>query len=538
MNAQLEREAQMAAAAIERGDLDGGIRMADAILKRHPDEPNALMVKALAALRRSDFAGAQPLLRRAVEAHPEHVYAWNNLGIVERRLGNLDAARQAFSEAIRIYPAFGAALRNCGNLLVDMGERNLAIDHFQAAHIAEPKSAEPLAALASIALSANKLEDARAFANLALERDPGHFNAGLMVARADLQSDAHAAAKTRLEEMARRPGLSGRNRALVHGLLGQALDAMGDHDAAYNAFEAANAALVPLAMSYAQGGHVIDTDHLTKLAKALDAPFPATARVQTDGLPPDPVFLVGFPRSGTTLLDQILASHPDIATLEEVDNLGHVTGKLLEGADVLARIAALTSADIDAMRKNYWERVRSNRRHDATRPVFIDKLPMNATLLAAVAAIFPQARVIFALRDPRDAVLSCFQQTFEMTGATIHFLSLSTAAQLYDATMQLMRVHENHLPIPVKRVRYEDVTARFDRTIADVLGFLGLAWSENVRNFTETARSRPIGTPSAPQVMRPLYSTSAGKWRNYAKPLRETRKLLDPWAEAFGYPVD
>lgn len=527
----------MAAAAIERGDLEGGIRMADAILARHPDEPNALMVKALAALKRSDFASARPLLRRAVEKHPEHVFAWNNLGIVERRLGNLDAARKAFGEAIRLFPRFGAALRNCGNLLVEMGEHNDAIQHFRAAHISEPSSPEPLASLASLGLAVNKPDEVRKFAGYALERDPGHFNSHVLHARADLLSGDVSPARLRLEELSRQSGLSGRNRALVFGLLGQALDAEGMHEAAFNAFEAANAALVPLAMQFVQAGRVIEPDALIALSVEIDRPFPELKPVGDD-LPSDPVFLVGFPRSGTTLLDQILASHPDIATLEEVDNLGNVAGHLLEMPGALSRIAALSCDDIAQLRQDYWRRVRSHRRFDATRPVFIDKLPMNATMLAAAAAIFPQARVIFALRDPRDSVLSCFQQTFEMTAATIHFLSLATAAQLYDATMRLMRVQEKNLPLPIKRVRYEDVTSRFDRTIADVLGFLGLAWNENVRNFTETAKSRPIGTPSAPQVIRPLYSTSAGKWRNYARPLRDVRKLLDPWAEAFGYPAE
>lgn len=537
MNAQLEREAQMAAAAIERGDLDGGIRMADAILARMPDEPNALMVKALAALKRSDFSGARPLLRRAVEVHPEHVFAWNNLGIVERRLGNLDEARKAFGEAIRIHPRFGAALRNCGNLLVEMGAHNEAIDHFRAAHISEPSSPEPLASLASLGLAVNKPDEVRKWAGYALERDPGHFSAHLHYARADLLSGDHGAARARLEKLSGQPQLTGRNRAIVFGLLAQALDGAGAYDAAFGACEAANASLVPLAMQFAQSGRVIDPDALVALSSELDAPFPEPKRI-ADDLPPDPVFLVGFPRSGTTLLDQILASHPDIATLEEVDNLGNAAGHLLELPGALKRISALTEDDVSRLRRDYWGRVRGHRRFDATRPVFIDKLPMNATLLAAAAAIFPQARIIFALRDPRDAVLSCFQQTFEMTGATIHFLSLTKAAELYDATMRLMRAQEKSLPLPIKRVRYEDVTGRFDRTIADVLGFLGLAWNENVRNFTETAKSRPVNTPSAPQVIRPLYATSAGKWRHYAKQLRDVRKLLDPWAEAFGYPAE
>jgi hypothetical protein len=162
-------------------------------------------------------------------------------------------------------------------------------------------------------------------------------------------------------------------------------------------------------------------------------------------------------------------------------------------------------------------------------------LPLNATLLPVIYRLFPQAKIVFAVRDPRDCVLSCYQQRFGMNAAMFQLLRLETAAAYYDAVMGLVRVCRERLPLDVHEVRHEAVVGDFDAAVGALLSFLGLTWDDAVRGYAETARRRVIATPSAAQVVQPLYTSSQGKWRNYRRFLAPVLPVLDPWVAAFGY---
>jgi hypothetical protein len=167
--------------------------------------------------------------------------------------------------------------------------------------------------------------------------------------------------------------------------------------------------------------------------------------------------------------------------------------------------------------------------------VFVDKQPMNAVLLPLIHRLFPAAPIVLAVRDPRDVVLSCYQQRFGMNVAMFQLLRLDSATAYYDAVMRLIAVCREKLPLRVHPVKYEDVVTDFEATLRGLLGFLGLEWDERVRGYTDTARERAIGTPSAAQVVRPLYGSARGRWRNYRTFLEPHLPTLSAWAASFGY---
>jgi hypothetical protein len=250
------------------------------------------------------------------------------------------------------------------------------------------------------------------------------------------------------------------------------------------------------------------------------------------------VFLVGFPRSGTTLLDQILASHPEISTVEERDTFINFAATLVPADSGLAACAALDDGAIERLRSAYWQQVQAGLHGAPMKRVFVDKLPLNAVFLPIIYRLFPTAKIVFAVRDPRDVVLSCFQQRFGMNAAMFQLLRLDTAARYYDAVMRLVRVSRAKFPLAVHEVRYESVVADFDGTVKGLLDFLGVPWDEAVRSYAETAKSRAIGTPSAAQVVQPLYATSKGKWCNYRSFMEPVLPVLEPWVAGFGYEAD
>jgi hypothetical protein len=249
------------------------------------------------------------------------------------------------------------------------------------------------------------------------------------------------------------------------------------------------------------------------------------------------VFFVGFPRSGTTLLEQILASHPDIVTLDEREVLMDSTKSLFVSDQALDRLSSLEAGEADSLREAYWRRTRDYC-PDLAGKVFIDKLPLNSVRLPLVAKLFPRAKVLFALRDPRDVVLSCFRRRFGMNPAMYQLLTLEGAAAYYDAVMRLVDQYTAKLPLSLHYVRYESLVDDLRREAEGVCGFIGVAWDDSMLDFAQTARSREIRTPSARQVRRGLYNEGVGQWRAYAAHLAPVMPLLAPWVEKFGYPAD
>jgi hypothetical protein len=247
-----------------------------------------------------------------------------------------------------------------------------------------------------------------------------------------------------------------------------------------------------------------------------------------------PVFLLGFPRSGTTLLEQILISHPQVQSFGEHTALSNTCIDFYMNEDGIDRLAALDEVGASVRRAAYWREVAQFGTFQEG-AVLLDKLPLNSVFLPAIAKIFPRARILFALRDPRDVVLSCFQQRFGMNTAMYQLRSLESAARYYDLVMKLAMAARERGSFELREVRYEDVVADLEGEARATLAFMSLEWDPAVMTYREEARERFIRTPSVAQVVEPLYTRAQGKWRNYETHLAPVRPILDEWAARFGY---
>jgi hypothetical protein len=246
------------------------------------------------------------------------------------------------------------------------------------------------------------------------------------------------------------------------------------------------------------------------------------------------VFLVGFPRSGTTLLEQALAGHPRLAALEEAPTLAEPYDALMTGPEGLERLARLSAEEAARWRAAYWRIVDAGC-PEARGRVFLDKAPAGTLSLPLVAKLFPDARVLFALRDPRDVALSCFRSSFQMNALTYAFTDLAETARCYAASMAMARVYRRVLPLTLMEVRYEQLVDAFAGELGRITGFLGLDLAPAMTDVAATARTRPVRTPSAPQVRAGLNRQGLGRWRAYAEQLAPIRPVLAPWVAAFGY---
>jgi hypothetical protein len=166
--------------------------------------------------------------------------------------------------------------------------------------------------------------------------------------------------------------------------------------------------------------------------------------------------------------------------------------------------------------------------------VFIDKLPLHTPALPLIAKLFPNATILFALRDPRDVVFSCFRRRFRVNGAMFEFLTLDGAARYYGAMMRLADLYRERLPVAVHTVRHEALVADFEGQMRQVLDAVGAPWSAEVHNFAALARASNK-TPSAPQVARGLNTDGLAQWRRYRVELAPVLGDLSPWVSRFGY---
>jgi tetratricopeptide (TPR) repeat protein len=527
---------QRASAALQRGAFGEAEEIARQAIAQFGEDANALMILGLARREAGDLVSALAFLERARSAMPAHIHVLVNLGAAYRAAGRLHEARAVLEESLRIDQRFAIAHNNLGNVLLDLGDRDGAKRSYERAATAQASYADPVAGLARIAEEEHRHDDALRLAERALSLAPRNKSAAMTRARAALRLGDATRAAADLQALLSDGDFGGVNRAISEGHLGEALDKLGRYDEAFAAFARANETLYAQhasAFTQNRGPLLLESvQWLTKVVEKLDlAAWHAGPRSQG----PVPVFLVGFPRSGTTLLDQILASHPEVTTLEERDTLMDAAAALIRPDAGFDTLAALSDEDIERFRGLYWKQVQGGLAGAPMKRVFVDKLPLYAVFLPIIYRLFPTARVVFAVRDPRDVVLSCFQQRFGMNAAMFQLLRLDTAARYYDAVMRLVQVSRAKLPLAVHEVRYESVVADFDATVRGLLAFLGLPWEDAVRSYTVTARGRAIGTPSASQVVQPLYATAKGKWRNYRQFLEPVLPTLAPWVATFGY---
>ena len=318
------------------------------------------------------------------------------------------------------------------------------------------------------------------------------------------------------------------------------LDASGQCDEAMQA----------LAHAHAYAGRAVEArfpdivsgHDLAWLDERLDRPAPDAWREPVeDGLPADPAFLVGFPRSGTTLLETVLDSHPGIVALDERPALEAAVARLKSGvAETGDALLLAPDASRRDARRTYWNEV-ARYRSDAREGVLLDKYPLHLSRAPYIARLFPDARMLLLLRHPCDCVLSCYMQSFGMNGGVLSFATLEATAQTYARIMGYWEEQRPLLATPVHSLRYEDLLQDFEGETVRALGFLGLPWDPSVAGYREAAAARAnrIRTPSYAQVVAPLNRGAVDRWLRYRKHFStRTLELLAPFVARYGYSLD
>ena len=421
-------------------------------------------------------------LQRALELDPNCVAAHNNLGVACKELDRPDDAHRAFRRALELDPHYFPALNNLGNELFAGGQISEGTDYHVRALALEPDNVASY-----YALSGNSKH---AFSDEALAR---------------------------MNSLLARPQLAAGDRELLHFALTQIDDRLGCYDEAFAHAQQANQTKK---QGLARQGLAFDPLEHERLVDDLIATFTPElfARFQSHGVASElPVFIVGMPRSGTTLVEQILSSHPqahgagELGDLEQlVADLPAKLGTTLRYPKCVPQLDRITGervaqAHLDSLRQ----------RGGAASRV-IDKMTVNFLHLGLIALLFPRARIIHCRREPRDTCLSCYFHNFASPGLGFAF-DLGDLGFYYRQYQRLMEHWEKVLPIRVHHLDYEELVADQEKHTRELLGYCGLEWDERCLAFHQTRRV--VKTASALQVREPIYRKSVGRWQPYEKHL-------------------
>jgi tetratricopeptide (TPR) repeat protein len=466
--------AQAADAAAE--DAAHAVRLAGQIYEEAsaiaPRDPSIPAAHAEMLLRRGRADLAIPLLQRALEFAPGSVPCLANLAAAHRAVGDGRAAIDAYGAVLARAPGAHALRVNLAQTLREAGQKDEAIQVLEETLALDPERAE---------------------ARLLL----------LRLRRAEAR-DAHT---DWLEQMAADPERAGAHHVDAAFTWAKVLEDLQEEDAAFDALCRANAARLDSLPADTGEDALLD-----RIVQGLDAT--RCSSVAGQGCDdPTPIFVVGMPRSGTTLVEQILASHRDVVGAGETTFLGEALDAHLPAPGYPEGLVTAAPAALAAAGQAYVERLRLA--HPGGRHV-VDKMPLNFVRIAAIRAVLPRARIIHCIRDARDTCWSIFRQNFEFPLRwTCGQAELGRFYRRYEALMQHWR--DVLGPDAFLDVRYEDVVDNLEHEARRMLDFLGLDWDPSCLDFHRT--DRLVLTASLEQVRRPIYRSSVGAWRRHEQGL-------------------
>ncbi|MFI4933783.1 MAG: sulfotransferase [Caulobacterales bacterium] len=531
------RAEEIAAAAAS--DLPRATEMAQAAKSEGVAHPLVHHIIAIKLREEGRFEDAIIELGLGLALDPNDARLMTEVGLCLLDLGRRREAARVLGVAIKLAPQSPDTNFAYGWAADRLGALDVAQAGFDRAVALSPNHVDALVGLSGLAVRRRDWDEAGSYAERALAIDPDQPDALTNLARIELGRGEFAAAEARLRRLKELPQLKAQARADIHLMLGDALDGERRYSDAFRAYVEGKSALRELfAHLYGSPGTRATSDGAREiLAEFLETPVDAwkkPGRTATESGERGHAFLVGFPRSGTTLLEQVLGAHPDVVSLEERPLLIDAEEEFLTQPGGVRRLAGAVPALLAPYRQAYWKRVREFGVEPSGK-VFIDKHPFGTFRLPLISKVFPDAKIIFAVRDPRDVVLSCFRRGFNMNIAMYEFNSIMSAANFYDAVMTAGDVYLEKLPVEAFQLRYEDLVSDFEATASGLCDFLGIAWTERMRDFAATPSARRSATPSSAQVTRGLYSEGVDQWRNYAFALEPVLPLLQPWIKKFGY---
>ncbi len=502
---------------LARGSAERAVVCYNEALRLNPGDPTVHNNLGNALSSQGDFQSALQCYKKALVLNPNSAITNNNLGTAWKELGRYDAAIACYRRALELAPGLVEALVNLGSAYHLKGDLESAVTSCQKALEIKPESTEARFNLGNILQEQGDFDGARVQYESVLRLDPYHAKTHYNLSLSRKYTSSDSSHGERIASMLNKPDLSEKDRIYLQFALGKISSDCGSYDDAFKHYREANQMARP---AFNREGHA------RYITRVVETYAPEFFKLKGFGGSDSerPVFVVGMPRAGTTLVEQVISSHPRIEGAGELSDLDMIGANLPKTLSVSRPypdcIAWLDERTARALAESYLERLRLVS-ESALRVV--DKMPTNYLHLGLIAVLFPRARIIHCQRDPMDVCLSCYFQYFStQLNFTFDLVDLGFYYRQYE---RLMAHWRRVLPVPLLEIRYEDLVQNHEEISRRLVDFCGLEWDERCLEFYNNRR--PVKTASSWQVRQPIYATSVARWKPYERYLESLREALE-----------
>ncbi len=564
----IKKELNFALSCIQKNNHLDAIRIYEKILKENENNSEANSNLGMLYAQNNNLDKAEKHLIKAVKVDVNNPYLLNNLASILTRLGRNNESITHSKNAIRIKKNFSLAYNNLGLAQKNIYDNENAKLSFLKAIETDIKNVLPYYNIACLYESLNDLKNSETYYLKAIEVNSKYFspynnimnlyertnndsslkhiiergekefpnNSSIKLFKGKLQykSKLYSEAINNLESL-KFDKNNYAKESIRCNVLANCYDAVDKFDKAFVYFKLANK------INFELNKNKVSIERSTKVVEDRINFFQKENLKNweynsDEKITKDPVFIIGFPRSGTTLLDAILNSHPDIEVIEEKPIINKFV-KLLH-KEINSEFSNLKHIDQQLIKKmkTFYFDVLKNYSKQNNQKIYIDKMPLNIIYVGEIVRIFPNAKFVLAIRHPSDCILSCFMQNFLLNDSMANFVDLDSTSKFYNQVMTLWEQYQSLFKINYHFIKYEDLVRDFENNISKLLNFLDLEWSDEVNKFHEKVKNRgKISTPSYNQVNKKIYSKSIGRWKNYEIEFQKVLPLIQPWIKNFDY---
>ena len=520
--------------AVKNSKIKEAIKLLEEAFKIDSNSFDVCLKLGLLTLKLNDLDNSIKYFKKTLMLNPNSSLGYSNLGIIYSRQKNNNLALQNYLKALELEPNSFTINYNLANLFFSINDDKNAEFYFKKSIEIQPEHFYPYNNLFQLYDRTNnfeKLEKTLKDISKLFGKHPqvqflkGTFNFRKKKYKETIEIFRHLNFESKDLQKS----------VLINNTIAKCCDHLGNYKEAYQYYLKSNKILEDF-YNNKFDKNKFNNQILERLNSISAIQEKFLNNVESYDKNIDPIFLIGFPRSGTTLLDTILRTHKSIEVIEESVLIDLVINKLKKYIknDIL-NLESIDKDTIKELRDLYFQK-RKDLLGFKDNIIYVDKKPLNIIYAAEINKIFPKAKFIFALRNPNDAVLSCFMQPFIPNDAMSNFYNLKDTSVFYDLVMRLWEKYEEHLDLNINFIKYEDVVNNFDNSIKKLLNFLEVDWSDDLRNFYLTASKRGIIiTPSYNQVNKPLYKESIDRWKNYLDKFNDYNLSLNKWITKFKY---
>lgn len=514
--ASLEAQYNLANLLMARDEPEEAIRRYEAVLRLSPRLHHAYRQMGTALKQMGELTRASEAYQRALALQPDDIDAWCGLALAANERGMQDQAIAWFQRALVLKPDSVTALCGMAKASLDKGDFGTALDVYKRALGVDPESMEAQSGIADVAVRQGDLERAYGWARTRHEEGKGNAEVALVLAAVCRKFDYCHETLDLIERLVAAGKVHVGLRRALHYAAGELYDRLESHDKAFAHFRQANELS---AYRFDFHRHTAWIEGLMRAYGKEDMKrFPRAAHGSQR-----PIFIVGMPRSGTSLVEQILASHPAVFGAGELNDLNMIAmempGRISSRQPYPTCLNELTPERVNTIAGAYLDRLENL---DSTALRVTDKMPNNYLHLGLINLLFPEAHVIHCRRDPRDTCLSIYFQSF--SAAHPYAVDLASVGHYYREYRRLMDHWKDALELPMFDVSYEALVQDPEKLSRELVAFCGLEWHPRCLEFYKSART--VSTASYEQVRQPIYTRSLGRWRHYESHLGPLLQVL------------